>query len=283
MGNKKKFLKLISVFILTLFICTSFIYADSSMRSARVSDVTGDVKIRKAGGEKLFPAVNGMGLTQGDAVICGKDGIAVLKMDEDKEIKIANNTQIMISQLIKTAADAGEQTSLSLLSGKVLITISKKLTKDSKFDIKTPTAVMGVRGTQWYSLISNGRTNIGVITGIVSVTNSTSGTSADVPAMTTTEVTADTPTVPTQSLELKALDLFVLQGIKDSGTLDNTLKDQLDKAIQEKQKLLDENPPPTEKIEEDEEYMFDPEYLIYEEDGMDYGEPDDSDVAPRNR
>lgn len=277
MKRNRRFLKGLTFAFLALFLFSSFVFADGTMRSARVTDITGDVKIRKAGGEKLFPATDGMGLVQGDMIICGKDGIAKLKMDEDKEIRIANSTQILISQLEKLAADAGEKTSLSLLSGKVLITINKKLEKDSKFDIKTPTAVMGVRGTQFLVAIRTGATNVAVINGTVNVTNSFSGLSTAATPLTTVQVSQTlTPPAP-QPLQLQSLDLFTLQGIKDTGTIPQDLQQQLDQTIQEKQKLEESTPPPP--VEEDEEYMFDPEYLIYEEDGTDYGDPGDLDES----
>ena len=64
-------------------------------------------------------------------------------MDDDKEIKIAANTKIMIKEL--TASLASESSKFQLWAGGVWSDV-KELNADSKFEIHTPTAVMGVRG-----------------------------------------------------------------------------------------------------------------------------------------
>ena len=129
-------------FLCFILVLPNFAYGETTTRVAVIKEVNGDVKVKRAGGEKLFPAVKGAGLVQGDGIVTGKDSTALLIIDEDKEVKIAEGTQLKVSELVKAANDMGEQTSMSLLSGKVLITLNKKLTKDSKFEIKTPTAVM---------------------------------------------------------------------------------------------------------------------------------------------
>lgn len=245
------------LYIMALFIAVSAVSvfcifnvqanADTK-RAAQITSVDGTVKIKKAGGEKTYPAVKGMGLVQGDSIITGSDGNVILDMDGDKEIRIGGSTQIVLSELVKNAGTMGSKTQMSLLSGKVLININKKLTTDSKFEIKTPTAVMGVRGTEFYVGYVNGKTVVNVVDGTVRTRSSSNGETRDVTKMNMAVVdssTGEQKQIEVKPVNVKDLDLFVLQGIKDSGKVtDPEVQKQIDQQIQVKQEELKNNPQP---------------------------------------
>jgi len=130
--------------------------AADTLRAAKITAVQGDVKILRAGGEKHFPAFKSMGLTQGDTVITGKDGRVTLEIAADKELKIGENSRIMISELVQSDSTNADKTSLNLKAGQVYTNIKGKLSPDSKYEIRTPTAVMGVRGTQFFVTLTSG-------------------------------------------------------------------------------------------------------------------------------
>ena len=60
--------------------------AADTLRVAKITAGQGDVKVLRAGGEKSFPAFKGMGLTQGDTIITGKNGRVTLELAADKEL-----------------------------------------------------------------------------------------------------------------------------------------------------------------------------------------------------
>lgn len=240
-------LMLLSLLLTVMILFSQVARADSNMRAARIKNVSGTAKIKKAGGEKAYPALEGMGLVQGDSIITGSSGQVILEMDGDKEVRIGSNTQMILSELVKSASAMGSKTSLGLLSGKVLITINKKLSQDSKFEIKTPTAIMGVRGTAFYVGFYDGQTVVDVVDGTVNAENTQNGSTVDIPQNSSAVInkTGEQPApIVLHRVELQDLDLFMLQGIKNNNRASEELKKQLDEVIQQKQQELQNNPPP---------------------------------------
>jgi hypothetical protein len=253
--------------------------AADTLRAAKIAESEGTVKIKKAGGEKQFSAFKGMGLAEGDTVITGKASWASIEMDDDKEIRIGENTQINISELKGAAAE--NQTGISLWTGKVWAGIKKTLNVRSKFEIKTSTTVAGVRGTQFFVGQEEGKTDVAVLEGTVSATayipaendstGSTTGTTeVETILQANQQITIDdsvqtSADIQVQPVNVESLDLFILEGIQESGqvtnqTLLNNVSNQI-QIIQQQEQLhpLDGNedettipePPPTPVYEPD--------------------------------
>jgi len=143
-------------------------YSADTTRAAKIVDFFGEVKIKKAGGEKTFSAFKGMGLTQGDGINTDKGAWVILELDGDKEIKIAEKTQITINEFLQS--DNGvESSSFQLRSGEIWSNIKNELSPGSKYEIRTPTAVMGVRGTRFSTNYQEGKIQVNVISGKVVV------------------------------------------------------------------------------------------------------------------
>jgi hypothetical protein len=209
----------------------------STMRSAQVISVTGEVKVKKSGGEKAYPAIKGMGLVHGDGIITKKKALTFLEMDNDKEIRIGSSTQIIVSELITSVKTMGKKTSISLLSGKVLITISKKLENDSKFEIRTPTVIMGVRGTQFYTSYLDNKLYLAVIEGTVNMTVINTGQNIDIPPYSMVVIDSFAPNnsqIIVSKIDFNALDLFALEGIRDGGRVDKATLDLINTLIEKK-------------------------------------------------
>jgi len=199
---------LLSVVMPGINLAGNLVVDADTLRVAKITAAQGDVKILRAGGEKNFPAFKGMGLTQGDTIITGKDGRVTLELAEDKELKIGENSRIMISELVQSAENNADKTSLNLKAGQVYTNVKGKLSPDAKYEIRTPTAVMGVRGTQFFvSLASGGQAKVVTLEGNVFVT---------VPQLVTLE---DGTTVTREvEIEVQPNQIFVQTGdISDPG------------------------------------------------------------------
>ncbi|MCX7711691.1 MAG: FecR domain-containing protein [Clostridia bacterium] len=168
--------KIIS-FILTLVLVVTNstpLWAADTGRAAKITDLSGTVNVQKAGGEKKFSAFKGMSLSQGDSISTGKASWVELEIDNDKLVKISENTQLGVAELAGSIESGDDQTGLKLWFGKVWTNIKNKLNIRSKYEIRTPKTVMGVRGTQFFVSLDDEKTVVAVLEGkVYSVTYTT--------------------------------------------------------------------------------------------------------------
>lgn len=257
--------------------------AQDTMRVAKIIATQGDVKILRAGGERAFPAFKGIGLTQGDSIVTGKDGKATLEVGEDREMTIAANTRIMLSELVQSLQENTDQTSFTLKAGKVYCNIKKKLSPGSKYEIRTPTAVMGVRGTQFFVGQEEGRTNVAVLDGTVVATTyvppqqpggQPSGQQPPEPQQietilqTNQQLTLD-PTGGSpgggqpQQITQASLDLLVLESIRENPQgIDQNLLLNIDQIIEQRQEEQQQQQQQQQQRQEEQ-----PQRIIEHEDG----------------
>lgn len=146
-------------------------------KAAAVTDVSGKVTVEKTNENKVFDAFIGMLLTRGDRLETGANSFVALKLDEGKELIISENTCITISEL-KELNDK-EETWLQMETGAVWANIKEKLNPDSSFEIETPTAVMGVRGTKFSVLHRDDTSTVSVIEGRVEAAVNAESTDSD--------------------------------------------------------------------------------------------------------
>ncbi len=135
-------------------------------KAAIVTDLEGDVKVVTSGGSKTIVAFKNMRFTQGDKLLTGDGAWVSLKIDTDKEIMVSENTSLGLEEL--NGSNDSVITLLALETGKVWTNIKEKLNGNSKYEIKTPTATMGVRGTQFYINVAKDATQVAVLDGTVS-------------------------------------------------------------------------------------------------------------------
>lgn len=90
-------------------------------------------------GSKVFPE---------DTIITGKDSRAKIVMSDRNIINVMPDSKLRIDKYISTAKE--KNVSINLLQGKIRNNVEVKYdgAKD-KFEVRTPTAIAGVRGTQF--------------------------------------------------------------------------------------------------------------------------------------
>jgi len=114
-------------------------------RTAELYDYSNVVTVTR--GKTDINVFKGMRLKEGDKIKTGKDSTAYIEIDSDKVIKLAPSTIVAISNMSGT--DKNGCINISLSSGKIFNDIKEKLTKNSTYNVETPNAVMGVRGTKF--------------------------------------------------------------------------------------------------------------------------------------
>ncbi|MCS7460132.1 FecR domain-containing protein [Paenibacillus doosanensis] len=146
-----------------------------SSRVAIVAEVSGDVTVRKAGGSKSYTVYEDMSLNEGDLVSTGSGASLVLRTaDHDDEITVGENAEVSISDL--TNQGGGKTSKFKLWAGSAWTKVKSLVGSEDDFEIETPTAVMGVRGTYLYTSVNpvTGQTTMLVAAGVVSATTVTS-------------------------------------------------------------------------------------------------------------
>ncbi|MFH1848522.1 MAG: FecR domain-containing protein, partial [Candidatus Omnitrophota bacterium] len=126
-------------------------FCEESKRAAKIIEVKGDVSIKHPKG-KWMPAEVGIELNEGDVVRTKANSSALLNVDGEGEtatVTVKENSQLFLSQLVVDKEKATQKTLLDLALGEVSIKAEKVHSKDSKFQVKTPTSVVGVRGTEF--------------------------------------------------------------------------------------------------------------------------------------
>ncbi|MEQ1876506.1 MAG: FecR family protein, partial [Bdellovibrionia bacterium] len=110
--------------------------------------VKGDIKVEKDG--KQTPAKVGMKVMPADTVIAGKDSRAKIVMKDKNVLNISPDSKITIEKYVNTEATGEKNVTLNVLYGKVRSTVNQKYDGEkNKFHVKTPSAVAGVRGTDF--------------------------------------------------------------------------------------------------------------------------------------
>jgi len=148
----------------------------ASTRVAVIKELKGTVKVKKAGGSKEFTAFAKMSLNQGDVLSVGNGGSAVLQFangtSEDDKMTVSENTKLSFSKL---SNNKGTTTKVSMWSGSAWVDVKSIASANDEFTLETPTAVMGVRGTHFFTRVDekSGTTSISVAAGIVQTKTST--------------------------------------------------------------------------------------------------------------
>jgi hypothetical protein len=142
--------------IRTLFLSIAFVQAlsQSAFADGVFMVVKGDVKVEKSD-KKIVPAKVGMKVNQSDTIIAGKDSRAKVVMQDKNVLNISPDTKILIEKYQFDESKDQKNVTLNVLYGKVRSTVNQKYDGEkNKFQVKTPSAVAGVRGTDFLTQFS---------------------------------------------------------------------------------------------------------------------------------
>lgn len=149
---------------LLLFLCARVAIAEDC--TAKIVSVSGDSEMKlKSGGSEFVPAEENACLQTGDAVRTKAGGKIVLRYATGQEKQLSEPTILTIAP-----ATSVKKLGLTMTSGEIVVKVTKK---QSMFTVKTPTAVCGVRGTEFNVAVDEktGKSDVHVIDGVVSILN----------------------------------------------------------------------------------------------------------------
>lgn len=136
--------------------------------------IDGRVDVLRPGEKRASPVSVGDGVSEGDVVRTKSGSFAEIKFTDDTVLKLTQSTRVEIKEYLLTG-NKRQNGALRLLRGKVRATVSKGLGRvipviysgPSTFRIETPTAVAGVKGTDFFVSYNMGSTGVFVLEGAV--------------------------------------------------------------------------------------------------------------------
>ena len=135
-----------------LFFITAVGSSEEVKRTVTITQVSGEVMVKNAGPGSWTPAKAGDVLNEGSSLKTGAAARAILNVDGTSQtatVDVSEKSLVSFATLIKDNVTGLKKTLLDLSIGQVLIKAEKLDTPDSRFEVKTPTSVVGVRGTKF--------------------------------------------------------------------------------------------------------------------------------------
>lgn len=144
-----KTLKIVCIVALVLGMATSA-FAVEARRTAQITELEGMAAVKPAGGSEWMSAKAGETLKEGDTLKTEANSKAVLMIGEKGEVgtvEVAEKSQLLLSSMMFDQNANVSKTLLDLAMGEVLVKAQKLQSDESRFEVKTPTSIVGVRGT----------------------------------------------------------------------------------------------------------------------------------------
>ena len=136
----------------------------------RVVEVTGVVEALAQGETEWKPVEEGMELDEGYSIRSGPDSKVIAVFAETVIMAIEQNSEIDLDKLEKSRK-VGIDIQINLGQGQIWNDVGKLRSKRSKFNVETPQAVTGVRGTVFTVVAApDAITRVAVVQGNVDVT-----------------------------------------------------------------------------------------------------------------
>ncbi|MBC7793925.1 MAG: FecR domain-containing protein [Clostridia bacterium] len=136
----------------------------SAQTSGRLTQVDGDVFIKV--GETESPGKLNQAVPGGGRVRTGADGAAEVTLDDGTMIRVRASSQVALS----ASPRPEKKNSVVLFFGRVWSKVVKSTNGASNYEVNTPNAVAGVRGTEFETAVAdNGKARVSVTEGKVAV------------------------------------------------------------------------------------------------------------------
>ena len=144
-----KILKTVCIVALIIGIST-IAFAAEGKRTATITSLEGKAEIKLAGQSSWTAVQSGATINEGDTLKTDAKSRAVLAIGSKSEVgtvEVSEKSQLLLSAMMFDQKANTSKTLLDLAMGEVLIKAQKVQGEQSKFEVKTPTSIVGVRGT----------------------------------------------------------------------------------------------------------------------------------------
>ena len=205
--------------LLLLTLAWGFPRAASADEVGTFTKVIGQVDLLKAKGDPVLSVKTNTGAEEKDEINTKNLSRAELKFIDDSLLTVAPKSRITIEAYMFDREKGLRRTASKVTDGLVhgVVTNLQKA-KDSEYVIKTPTAILGIRGTDFFLIVTSKFTDILVKKGLVYARNISSNIKGEVPVGSNqaSRITAEqVPTPPTAvtSATFQALNTLMNIGL----------------------------------------------------------------------
>lgn len=170
MTRKTPFSSLFPILMVSAVMLALPSFADASC--GEVAIAKGDIKIESSKDKKVSAAAAGAKVCQGDTIISGPQSRAKIKMEDGNELNISPDSRIMLETYEYKPSDNKKKVMLNVLYGKVRAATKEENMYNDKdksgqantFQVKTKSAVAGVRGTDFLTSFDRSTSKAEVLT-----------------------------------------------------------------------------------------------------------------------
>ena len=149
MCNVRRIFTVLSVIFVLALLSYGVVGAVSSAKNVTVADVRGKAEVMSQDSGSWAPAVFGMKVGAGDTIKTQKDSYVDLSFDvsgQDALVRVDANSNMKIADYTASNKLENKKIALELAMGDILVK-ANKLKNESQFQVRTPTSLVGVRGT----------------------------------------------------------------------------------------------------------------------------------------
>ncbi|PHV09865.1 FecR family protein [Chitinimonas sp. BJB300] len=151
----------------------AFLLAAAALAAANVTAARGQITVTGRDGSSK-PLDSGARVEAGSKIVTGSNGFAILRFDDGQVIALEKNTDFTIDQFRFNRAQPEEGNAFfSMLRGS-LRAVTGLIGQQNKaaFRLNTPTATIGIRGSDWMAALQGNNLYTGVNSGGIVVNNS---------------------------------------------------------------------------------------------------------------
>lgn len=183
--------------------------------------VKGSVKVISGKDKSTNIAKVGSKVFSGDTIVTEKDSRAKIVMADRNVLQLSPDTKFEITNYKTSEVESERTAQLALMQGKVRAQVEQKYGEKNKFEMRTPTAVAGVRGTQYVVQYNptTAMTSIMVMSGKVMVAPATAGAPA-IPVTPNQGVNVGSTTAKLETFPVSKDQMNSFSNMSDTKTMD---------------------------------------------------------------
>lgn len=166
--------------LLLMLILPSLLLGSNTDESLGVVSIASKPVWVEREGNRLEINAFGLKLIKGDTVKTGVGGRAQIVLHNGNSIYLAPASELQLTAAVIGEEESGIGHVIRLIYGKLRAKIQKQ--RKERFEVKTTTATIGVKGTDFITEFVEEATTVGTIEGTVNLISDKSGSNVDIPA-----------------------------------------------------------------------------------------------------